>query len=136
MLWWMIFENSILIRPPTLPIWSFKLTPFTTKIILVGVAFSDSYLFSSHTLAWACMLHLKLHLLLVSFISWSLLNKFQYNFYYCLPYAYSTTTAIFRLIWLFKITPECILHSRVKDFVTQNSIVIFHQICGRTVIFM
>ena len=35
----------------------------------------NSFLFSSHTLAWVCILHLKFWSMLVSFISQSLLNK-------------------------------------------------------------
>ena len=37
-----------------------------------------------------------------------------------IPYAYSTRTAIFRLILLLNITAEHTLHSRVKDPITQN----------------
>ena len=61
---------------------------FDHKIILIGIVFSSN-LFSSHTLAWTCVLHLRLQLLLVSFISQPFLNRFQYNLYYCLPYACS-----------------------------------------------
>ena len=77
---------------------------------------------SSHTLAWVYVL---LHSMLVSFISLSLLNKFQYNLYYSLPYACSTSTAIFRLILSLKDTPEHTLHSRVKDTITHISTIIY-----------
>ena len=46
-----------------------------------------------------------------------------------LPYAYSTTPAIFRLKVLYKLNLEGTLHSRVKDFTTDNTIIIiFFQI--------
>ena len=61
---------------------------------------------------------------LVSFISQSLLNRFHYNLYYYLPYACSTSTAIFRLILLLKVTPESLLHSRVKHSITHIPVVI------------
>ena len=96
------------------------------KIISIGVVFSN--LFSLCTLAWTCMLHLRLQLLLVSFISQSLLNRFQYNLYYYLPYACSTSTAIFRLILSLKVTPESLLYSRVKHSVTHMSVVFVYQI--------
>ena len=126
MLWWIILENIILIRPPTLPIWSFKLVPLTKKLFqYVSFSFSyNSFLFSSHTLAWSCVLHLKFQSMLVSFISQSILNQFQYNLYYFLPYACTTSTAIFRLILSLKVTPESTLHSRVKHSITHISIVI------------
>ena len=38
---------------------------------------------------------------------------------------YNTSIAIFRLILLLNITPECTLHSRVKGSITHNSVVIF-----------
>ena len=41
-----------------------------------------------------------------------------------LPYAYSTSTAIFRIILPLNIIPEHTLHSRVKDSITHNSTVI------------
>ena len=41
------------------------------------------------------------------------------------PYAYSTSPAIFKLKLLYKHTLEGTLHSRVKDFTTNNSIIIF-----------
>ena len=59
------------------------------------------------------MLHLRLQLLLVSCISQSLLNRFHYNLYYCLPHACSTSTAIFRLILSLKVASKSLLHSRV-----------------------
>ena len=91
-------------------------------IILICVVFSNSFL--SHTLAWTCKLHLRLQLLLVSFISRSLLNRFQYNLQYCLLYACSTSIVIFRLILSLKVTSEGLLHSRVKHFIIHIPIVI------------
>ena len=41
-----------------------------------------------------------------------------------LPYAYSTSTSIFRIILLLDIIPERTLHSRVKYSITHNAIVI------------
>ena len=95
---------------------------FNRKIVSIGVVFSN--LFSSHTLAWTCILHLRLQLLLVSIISQSLLNRFQYNLCYCLLYACSTSTAIFRLVLLRKVTPRSLLHSRVKHSITHTPVVI------------
>ena len=97
---------------------------FKDKITSIGIIFSNSCLFSSYTLAWVCMLDLKLQLLLVLFISQSYLNRFQSNLYYCLPYACSTSTTIFRLILSLKVTPESTLHSRVKHSITHISIFI------------
>ena len=95
---------------------------FNLKIVSIGIVFSN--LFSLHTLAWTCVLHLRLQLLLVSFISQSPLNRFQYNLYYCLPYSCSTSTAIFGLILSLKVTPEGLLHSRVKHSITHIWVVI------------
>ena len=39
-------------------------------------SYNSSFLFSSHTHAWACILHLKFQSVFVSFISQSLLNRF------------------------------------------------------------
>ena len=126
MLWWIILENIILICPPTLPVWSFKLTCLTTNIISIGtVIFLVIYF--HRTPAWVYVLHLRLQFLLVSFVFQSL-RRFQYNLYYCLPYACSTRITIFRLILSFKITPESILQSRVKHCITPISVVIFHEI--------
>ena len=68
--------------------------------------------------------NLKFQSVLVSFISQSLLNRFQYNFYYCLPYSCSTSRTIFSLILSFKVIPEHTLHSRVKYSIAHISIVI------------
>ena len=62
------------------------------------------------------------------YLSHFLINRFQYNLYYYLPYACSTSTAIFRLIVSFKFILEHTLHSRVKDSIAHISIVIVHQI--------
>ena len=67
---------------------------------------------------------LKFQSLLVAFISQSLLNSFQYNLYYCLPYSCSTSRTIFSFILSFKVIPEHTLHSRVKYSIAQISIVI------------
>ena len=93
------------------------------KIVSIGVVFfsyNSSFLFSSHTLAWACIIHLKFQSLLVSFISQSLLNRFQYNLYYCLPYSCSTSRAIFSFILSSKVISEHTLHSRVKYSIAHN----------------
>ena len=125
MLCWIILENVILIWPPTHPIWSFKLVTLkslTTKLFnSIGIVFSSN-LFSSHTLARTCVLHLKLQLLFVSFISQSLLHRFQYKY---LPYACFTSITIFRLIQSLKVTPESLLHSRVKHSITHSSVIIY-----------
>ena len=68
--------------------------------------------------------NLKFQSMLVSFISQSLLNRFQYNLHYCLPYSCSTSRAIFSLILSFKVIPEHTLHSGVKYSIAQISIVI------------
>ena len=74
------------------------------RIVSIGIFFSyNSFLFSLHILAWACILHLKFQSVLVSFISQSLCNRFKYNLYYCLPYSCSTSRAIFSLIYHLKL---------------------------------
>ena len=86
------------------------------------------FLFSSHTLwpqEWACSLSINLFSIFVFLVSQSCLTRFQWNWYYLLPYAYSTSTAIFRIILSLSIIPEHTLHSRVKDSITHNSIVIW-----------
>ena len=99
---------------------------FWPKIVLIGIIFSynNSPFFSSHNLAWTCLLHLKFQSVLVSFISQSFFNRFQYNLYYYLPYTCSTSATIFRLILSFKVIPEYTLHSRVKDSIAHSSTVI------------
>ena len=96
------------------------------SIASIGVRFfSNSLLFSLHTLAWACILQPQVSVkMLVSFISQSLLNRFQYNLYYGLPYSCSTSRTIFSFILSFKVIPEHTLHSRVKYSIAQISIVI------------
>ena len=97
------------------------------KTVSIGIVFSysnSSFLFSLHILAWACILHLRFQSVLVSFISQSLLNRFQYNLYYYLAFACSTSTTIFRLILSFKVIPEHTLHSRVKDSIDHSSTII------------
>ena len=89
---------------------------FNCKIVSIGIIFST--IFSLHSLAYTCVLHLRLQLLLVSFIPQSLLNRFQYNLCHCLLYACSISTAIFRLIQLLEFTPGNLLHSRVKRSIT------------------
>ena len=68
--------------------------------------------------------NLKFQSVLVSFISESLLNRFQYNLSYCLSYSCSTSRTIFRFILSFEVIPEHTLHSRVKYSIAQISIVI------------
>ena len=68
--------------------------------------------------------NLKFQSMLVSFISQSLLNGFQSNLYYCLPYSCSTSRTIFSFILWFKVIPEHTLHSRVKYSIAQISNVI------------
>ena len=86
-----------------------QLTRLNTKLFSY-----NSYLFLFHTLVWACVLYLKLQLLLVSFISQSLVNRFQHNLYYCSPYACTSSTAIFTLITSLKINYS-------REYFTQQS---------------
>ena len=60
----------------------------------------------------------------LSFISQSLLNRFQYNLFYCLPYSCYSSRAIFSLILPFKVIPEHTLHNRVKYSIAHISVVI------------
>ena len=101
----------------------FKIDPFTAKHFNKISFFSNS-LFSSHTLAWACSLWFNLFCMLVFLISQPCPTRFQWNLCYTLPYAYSTSTSSI-LILLLNFTPEHTLHSRVKDSITHNSIVIW-----------
>ena len=102
---------------------------FHHKVFKFAVAFSSNsfYFLHSPLHGLACCI-LGYQLMLDSFISQSLLNRFRCNLYYCLPCACSASAAIFRLIWSLKVVPECTLHSRVKDSRTQNSIIIFSSI--------
>ena len=97
------------------------------KIVSIGVVFFLIILpfyFLRTPLHGLAYYNLKFQSLLVSFISQSLLNRFQYNLYYCLPYSFSTCRAIFSLILSFKVISEHTLHSRVKYSIAQISIVI------------
>ena len=98
---------------------------------------NSSNLFSSHTLwpPWmACGLWISLFSILVFLVSQPCLTRFQKNWYYLLPYAYSTSTAIFRIILPLNIIPEHTLHSRVKDSITHNSTVIWSSNFNRRLI--
>ena len=53
-------------------------------------------------------------------VSQPYLTRFQWNLSYPLLHAYFKSTAIFRVILLFNITPQCILHSRVKDLLNRH----------------
>ena len=101
----------------------FKTNMFNHKIILIGIIFSNSCLFSSHTLAWACVLHLELQLLLVSFIYISVTSqqisiRLVILFTLCMLYKY-------RLILSLKVITECTLHNRVNYSITHISIIIY-----------
>ena len=107
----MIWRN--LLRTSTWLISLFFWSPWKLIIlpqnILTASHFSSN---SLYTLAWACMLHLKFQSVLVSFISQSILNRFQYNLYYYLPYACCTSASmICRLIWLLKVTQRILYTS-------------------------
>ena len=72
----------------------------------------------------ACGLWISLFsILFFSYLSHALLD-FSKTGTTFLPYAYSTSTAIFRIILPLNIIPEHTLHSRVKDSITHNSTVI------------
>ena len=75
-------------------------------------------------LSLACSLWFNLFGILVFLMSQPYPTRFTWNLSYPLHYAYSKSTAIFRLILLLNITTENTLHSRVKDPITHNSIVI------------
>ena len=98
-----------------------KIDPLTAKYFDWQSFFSS---FSSHTLAWACGLWFNLFGIIVFPICQPCLTSIQWNLTCLLLYAYSTSTATFRLILLFNITPQRTLHSRVKHSITQNSRVI------------
>ena len=59
----------------------------------------------------------------VFFISLPYLTRLQWNLYYSLPYAYSTSLALYRLKFIHNPTLEGTLHSKVKYFTTHNSVV-------------
>ena len=85
------------------------------------VVFSN--LFSSHTLdpcEWTCSLWFNLFGMLVFLISQPCLTRFHWNLRHPLPYAYSTSLAIFRLILLCSVIADHNLHSRAKFSITQN----------------
>ena len=69
---------------------------------------------------WACGLWINLLVyLFLSYLSHALLDFGETCTFLSLN-AYSTSTAIFRLILLLNVTAEHTLHSRVKDSITQN----------------
>ena len=78
-----------------------------------------------HTFAWACVLQLKLSVATCFLYVSIAYNRSQYNLCYCLPYACSTSKVIFMSNLKIKVTPEHTLHSRVKDSIPQNSIILF-----------
>ena len=83
---------------------------------------------------WACGLCINLFSIFVFLVSQPCLTRFQRNWYYLLPYAYSTSTAIFRIILSLSIIPEHTLHSRVKDSIIHNSTVMwFSNFNGRLI---
>ena len=95
------------------------------SIASIGVRFFLILLYFLRTpLHGLAYYNLKFQLMLVSFISQSLLNRFQYNLYYGLPCSCSTSRTIFSFILSFKVIPEHTLHSRVKYFIAQIPIVI------------
>ena len=121
-----ILQDIILILLPTLLIWSFKLTYLTTKYCQ-QVSFFSSNLFSSHTLAWTCVLHLTdysyyFFLLYLSHFLTQFNTTCTITVYPCMLYKLSIT--IFRLILSLKVTLECLLYSRVKHSITSISVVI------------
>ena len=95
-------------------------TPTSNHIIIsIGMVFSLLIYFHFTPLhGLACYTLDYSYYSCISSISQSLLNRFQCNLYYCLPYTCSTVVAIFRLILSLKVTPENLLHSRVKHSIT------------------
>ena len=95
---------------------------FYHKIISMGVVFRFFFFVQP---CIGLVLHLKLSSY-AYFLQISVTSQWipQYNLYYSLPYTCTTSTAIFRFILSLKVTPECTLHSRVKDSITYISIVI------------
>ena len=98
-----------------LPIVPRKLQNFSTLYNLQYTVFSS---------AWTCSLWFNLFGMLVFLISQPYTHVLQRNLYYPLPYAYSTNTAIYRLIVLHNVTAEHTSHTRVKDSVTHKSTII------------
>ena len=122
MLWWIILENIVLIHLP-LFLYDPSNSHLNRKIVSIGIV--SFLIYFHHTpLRGTCVLHFRLQLLLVSFISQSLLNIFQYNLYYCLLYACSTSTAIFRFISSLKSYSREFLHSRVKHSISHIPVII------------
>ena len=99
---------------------------FNHKLLSIGVIFSYN-LYSSHTLAWMCMLHLTdysyyLFLLYLSHFLIQFNTTCTITVYPCVLYKLSIT--IFRLILLLKVTLGSLLHSRVKHSITPILVVI------------
>ena len=96
------------------------------SIASIGVRFFLVPFYFLHTpLHGLAYYNLKFQSVLVSFIlSQSLLNRFQYNLYYCLLYSCSTSRTIFSLILSFEVVPEHTLHSIVKYSIAHISIII------------
>ena len=115
MLWGICVAKVIAIGWVTVLLQTSKVDPLIAKY------FNWQLFFLCTPLAWACGLWFGI---IVFSICQPCLTIFQWNLRYFLLYAYSTSTAIFRLILLFNVTPQHTLHSKVKDFITQNSTVI------------
>ena len=95
------------------------------KIVSIGIVFFLILFYFLRTpLHGLAYYNLKFQSVLVSFISQSLLNRFQYSLYYYLRYSCSISRAIFSLILSFKVIPEHTIHSRVKYSIAHISIVI------------
>ena len=128
MLWRILVVKIAPISIVTALLQPFKVDPFTakyfTKILFFLILILMHYFLCTPfgPCEWACGLWISLFNILVFLLSQPCLTRFQWNWYYLLPYAYSTSTAIFLSL---NIIPERTLHSRVKDSITHNSTVIW-----------
>ena len=108
----------------------FKVDPFTAKyftkisFFLILIHYFLRTPFGPRE--WACSLWISLFDIIFVFLYLShALLDFSETSTKLLPYAYSTSTAIFRVILSLNIITKHTLHSRVKDVITHNSTVIW-----------
>ena len=114
------------------PLASFAITTqsrsFWFKKIMGNCSFTLFSFFIAH-FALLCSLSFNLLSMLVFLISQPCLTRFQWDLFYPLPYAHSTSLIIFRLKFIHNPTLEGTLHNRVKDFTIHNSVIICDRIC-------
>ena len=120
MLLWIILERIILIH---LHQFSYMASTIYYKSISIGIEFLYFHCTSLHGLV-CCTLNYNYYLFCLHLSHFKTDSSTTCTTVHPM-HTLQTSTAIFRLMWLLKVTSECTLHSRVKDSTTQNSAVIY-----------